>query len=865
MVEKIDEEKINEAEIPEDEISEESSDAKRTAEICLEKEEFQEFEDAKKDETAAAQAIQVEEPKKQSLTSALPSENIKQGTTANEEEEEKVKEVKMLEKEICLEKERPQEPEAIVDQETIVAQASITEESLEIETIGTVEKLDQGKRKEAENLEDEICEDSSARQTEDICLQNEEPNELHAVQKEGITSGQTFSEKQSDEQLHIPTSVITSEELEHETKNTEDEETIKDEISEDASDARRMEEICSQKERSIELEAVVEDEMTAGHTLTEKKSEKQVQNPTSALPSKERKEDEALAKDENASSQTLPTEKSEEQIPNPVSTLPSEEHKHETVNEVDKTEEEKVKEVEMRNEDSDGAKIVVEVCSEKDETRGAQAVLEGETIASQVIAQESEEKKIDEAELEDDIIPRSECVRELQGALEDGVTATQTLSVNENTETVEVEISNKNADDLHAADSLVRQSVEKENEKEEQVHEANGASKEKEENSEDVSDALQRRNSKNSEHIFTEAAATTDLKSETSELDKVNVKEVYLLDSEKYSESNEAVEKKQEGIKKELEDCTAEKPEPEDAMENIEDNSKQEETKEVCEGPKSIIKEAYAIIDESIKSTEEEMHESFQEDEKDETPEVEVFEKLEKNTVEDAVKQILEEEDTNKDQTTLLTVTMEEKSQEENTGAIMSIQEVCKESETEASGTGKENPKMEEHPMDDISNSSISDETPSNSNIEETDSTEETTLQNLEETAEPNNNDPSLLDIEKEPKEEKTAIEAKEDLVRSTTFELEESKKDPEEETPVKGGINTADLDSASPAAETEETNIKEAKTQDKKKEIKNVLAVEENGLATIEHEGIGVDSADIDVKPADSSTTCEKEKEIPQ
>ncbi|XWS44130.1 hypothetical protein CRYUN_Cryun15aG0018200 [Craigia yunnanensis] len=157
------------------------------------------------------------------------------------------------------------------------------------------------------------------------------------------------------------------------------------------------------------------------------------------------------------------------------------------------------------------------------------------------------------------------------------------------------------------------------------------------------------------------------------------------------------------------------------------------------------------------------------------------------------------------------------------------------------------------------------DESSPMKSIEET--TEETTLQNLEETAEPNNNDPSLLDIEKEPKEEKTVIEAKEDLVRSITLELEESKKDPEEETSVKGSINTADLDSASPTAETEETNIKEAKAEETKKEIKNVLAVEENGLATIEQEGIGVDNSDIDVKPVDSSTTCEKEKEkeIPQ
>lgn len=36
--------------------------------------------------------------------------------------------------------------------------------------------------------------------------------------------------------------------------------------------------------------------------------------------------------------------------------------------------------------------------------------------------------------------------------------------------------------------------------------------------------------------------------------------------------------------------------------------------------------------------------------------------------------------------------------------------QVCQESETAASGTGKENPEMEEHPRADIFNPSISDE-----------------------------------------------------------------------------------------------------------------------------------------------------------
>ncbi|XP_022750543.1 enolase-phosphatase E1-like [Durio zibethinus] len=365
---------------------------------------------------------------------------------------------------------------------------------------------------------------------------------------------------------------------------------------------------------------------------------------------------------------------------------------------------------------------------------------------------------------------------------------------------------------------------------------------------------------------------------------------------------------KQEGIQKELEDCTAEKPELE-AMENI---SKQEETKELCEGPKSIIKEECAIIDETMKSTEE-MHRSFQEEVKNETPQVEVPEKLEINTVEDAEKQILEEEDTNKHQTTLLAETIEEKPKEENTSPMMSIKkkkeddskaesnfevstsatdkeeslekenekrepekELCKESETAASGTGKENPEMEEHPIADISNSSMSSETvkesikdgqsspmklieeASNSNIKET------ALQNLEETAEPNN-DPSVLDIENESKEEITATEPKEDLVRRFSSELEESKKDTEEETSVKGIINTADLDSESPEAETKETNKKEAEAEEKKKERNNVLAAEENCMVTTEHEGIGIDGADVDVKPVDPSTSFEKEKEIPQ
>lgn len=47
--------------------------------------------------------------------------------------------------------------------------------------------------------------------------------------------------------------------------------------------------------------------------------------------------------------------------------------------------------------------------------------------------------------------------------------------------------------------------------------------------------------------------------------------------------------------------------------------------------------------------------------------------------------------------------------------------------------------------------------------------------------------------------------------------------------------------------------------------EISNVLAVEENSLATTEHESVDINNADIDVKLVDSSTLCEKVKENPQ
>ncbi|KAK8673487.1 hypothetical protein V6N13_111819 [Hibiscus sabdariffa] len=350
-VDQREEEKLSDAEIPE---------------TCLENEAIKELDDTKKD----TQAPQMEESDEQFFTSDLPVENLKHRTEANDEE--KAKEVEMLEKE------RPREPEAVIDQDSVVAQASITEESHKIETISIVEMLEEEKRKEAVQVEEENCEDSSAGETKEL-------NEFHLVTKEETTY-LAFSE----EQLHIiSASAITSQESEHETKEKEDEKTseggiIKYEIEEDASDAKATVEICSQKGSSVEFEAVAEDEMAAADeaekTESKKIEEAEFLRDDSGEDATLQKEllqgGEALVVENNASSQTIPKEKPEEQIPNLVVTLPSEEHKLDTISGVDKTEEEKIKEEEIKNGDSDGVKTVEEVIPEKDQTKEAVAVLE---------------------------------------------------------------------------------------------------------------------------------------------------------------------------------------------------------------------------------------------------------------------------------------------------------------------------------------------------------------------------------------------------------------------------------------------------------------------------------------------------------
>ncbi|PPD82892.1 hypothetical protein GOBAR_DD20176 [Gossypium barbadense] len=118
------------------------SNAKQTAEICLEKEEIDELGDGKKAETGVACAIQVEEPKDQIQASALA--------------------------------------DAIVGQETTVAQASITEKLTKLET-----------NEDDKTMETEVKEDESPEKIQE-----------QAIEVEGASSVKVeTSEKAFDNEL----------------------------------------------------------------------------------------------------------------------------------------------------------------------------------------------------------------------------------------------------------------------------------------------------------------------------------------------------------------------------------------------------------------------------------------------------------------------------------------------------------------------------------------------------------------------------------------------------------------------------------------------------------------------------------------
>ncbi|KAH1038643.1 hypothetical protein J1N35_040386 [Gossypium stocksii] len=149
--------------------------------------------------------------------------------------------------------------------------------------------------------------------------------------------------------------------------------------------------------------------------------------------------------------------------------------------------------------------------------------------------------------------------------------------------------------------------------------------------------------------------------------------------------------------------------------------------------------------------------------------------------------------------------------------------------ESASAAAEPEETKLKEAPISDISSSMISDET-----VKESTKEDESTPLKVTEKA-------------------------------SSSSELEDSNKDAEEKTLVEDSIDAADRESAPAAVEAEETKLKEAEAdaEEKKKETENVVATEENSLATTEHESVHVDSADNEVEQDKSSLSCKKDKDI--
>ncbi|XP_022774381.1 microtubule-associated protein futsch-like [Durio zibethinus] len=415
-------------------------------------------------------------------------------------------------------------------EEQLQTSASTPSEDEEIRTVPPIEKIEGKIQKDAETKHKSL--EDSSKTTEEVCLEKEvskavseeeknvdqglpkeeleEPiqttlpseerkhgtgaiseeieydktkeevtTKVDVVTGDEITGEQTLSANKPDE--GTTSSDLLSKEPKGENISTvekTEEEKIKeaeiaDQISEDSPDAKKTAEICLDRVELQELEGAMKDETVAAAQAEE--PNEQSLTSSYAMPSENLEHGTTAnvigVEEEKVKEVEMPEKGRTQEIPNPVVTLPSDEHKHETVNEVDKAEEEKVKEEEIQNEDSDEANTVEEIRSEKDDTRGPQAVLESETIASQIIGEESqghgtlrEEKKIKEAEtLEDETSPQSECPRELQGAI--GDTAAQTLP------------GEKPADQLHVTTSILPSEVQENETKETKLQEDESSEK----------------------------------------------------------------------------------------------------------------------------------------------------------------------------------------------------------------------------------------------------------------------------------------------------------------------------------------------------------------------------------------------------
>ncbi|XVF60236.1 hypothetical protein PTKIN_Ptkin08bG0028500 [Pterospermum kingtungense] len=256
-------------------------------------------EDKSQDTIESSEEIRIFEKIAEKIQEAEKKHESPEDNSNKKTMEEKAKEMGILEDE------KPQEPDAVVDQAVTISQASITEESMEAETISSVEKLHEGKVKEAENLGNEKGEDSSTKKTE-------EPNEVDKTEEE-IQNEDSDAPQAALEGESIGGQVMAEESQEHGTltgdNKTKEAETVEDEIT-------------PESECPVELQGAIEDGATATQTLSEEQPEDHI--TASVLPS-EVQEDTAtqtLSEDGATATQTLPEEKPEDHIT--TSVLPSE-------------------------------------------------------------------------------------------------------------------------------------------------------------------------------------------------------------------------------------------------------------------------------------------------------------------------------------------------------------------------------------------------------------------------------------------------------------------------------------------------------------------------------------------------------------
>ncbi|PPS02098.1 hypothetical protein GOBAR_AA18564 [Gossypium barbadense] len=225
----------------------ELSDAKQTAEICLEKEEVDELGDGKKAETGAACAIQVEEPKDQILASALP--------------------------------------EAVAGQETTVAQASITEEPTKLET-----------KEDDKTMETEVKEGESPEKIKEQATEIEGASNVEVETSEKAFDNELIKEElvkaideenQCDKTNEIIVNEVSKEEVQGVAETSyltsEPELPVKDGLGEDELKGKLIEDKASEttqtEEQVVEAQKMSENEIAEKQIVCEDKT---VGNPAQA-------------------------------------------------------------------------------------------------------------------------------------------------------------------------------------------------------------------------------------------------------------------------------------------------------------------------------------------------------------------------------------------------------------------------------------------------------------------------------------------------------------------------------------------------------------------------------------------------------